>query len=76
MTEEEEIISGAEEEEEQETWEDNTLNRDDIINATAHYIDNLEITTPDIDEIDWDDEKQLTDQIPVTIDATKLIYKY
>ena len=63
---EEEIIPSAEEEsdfeEEEEIWPDNTTNREEIINATPQtfediedYIDNLEITTPDIDEINWDD---------------------
>ena len=72
MTEEEEIISGAEEEsefeEEEEIWEDNTLNRDDIINATAQsfediedYIDNLDISAPDVASVDWDDPDLGTD---------------
>ena len=81
MTEEEEIISGAEEEEEEEIWEDNTLNRDDIINATAQsfediedYIDNLDISAPEAASVDWDDPDQISEQILVTIDATKLIY--
>ena len=82
---EEEIISGAEEEsdfeEEEDIWPDNTTNREEIINATPQsfediedYINNLEISTPDIDEVNWDDEEQLIDHIPVTLDATKLIY--
>ena len=56
-------------EEEEEIWSDNTKNHEEILNATAQsfeyiedYIDNLDISAPDIDEINWNDEEQLIDQ--------------
>ena len=76
---EESIIE--EEEEEEEVWEDNTLNRDDIINATANlwedlddYITNLEIPSTDLPSVDWDDPDSLAAQTAVAIDATKYMY--
>ena len=70
-----------EEEEEEEHYEDNTQYRDDILQTqpTTYdewitYINNLEINTPDIPDVDFTDENDIFAHIPVIIDACKYIY--
>ena len=69
------------EEEEESPYTDNTTNRDDIINAQPgdydawiNGLNGLDISTPSIPSIDFSDENQIYQQIPLTIDATKLMY--
>ena len=69
------------EEEEESPYTDNTGNRDDIINAQPgdynawiNGLNDLDVSTPSIPNIDFSDENQIYEQIPITIDATKLIY--
>ena len=66
---------------EEEDWPDNTTNRDDIINAQGkdysewiEDINDLEINSPDIPTINFNDQNQIYSYIPVAIDATKYIY--
>ena len=69
------------EEEEEEKLPDNTTNRDDILNSQPknynewiEYINNLEITVPDVPDIDFNDEQQIFSHIPILIDACQCIY--
>ena len=69
------------EEEEEEHYEDNTQYRDDILQSQPKtydewitYINNLEINTPEIPDVDFNDENEIFAHIPVIIDACKYIY--
>ena len=68
-------------EEEEEELPDNTTNRDDILNSQPkdynewiEYINNLEITVPDVQDIDFNDEEEIFAHIPIIIDACQYIY--
>ena len=68
-------------EEEEEELPDNTTNRDDILNSQPkdynewiEYINNLEITVPDVPDIDFNDEEEIFAHIPIIIDACQYIY--
>ena len=68
-------------EEEEEELPDNTTNRNDILNSQPkdynewiEYINNLEITVPDVQDIDFNDEEEIFAHIPIIIDACQYIY--
>ena len=79
-----EVETVGEEEEtnlEVEVWEDNITTREEILNATANllkdlddYIRNLEIPSTDLTSVEWDDPNDFIAQTAVTINATKYIY--
>ena len=81
VTEEEPVENpNPEEEEEEEKWDD-TAHRNEIANAKPtdlsglrEQLDNLEITVPDVPQIDFSDPNQIYAQIPIALDATKYIY--
>ena len=79
---EEPIIEEEEkEEEEEEHYEDNTGQRDEILQSQPKnydewiaYINNLQIKVPEIPDIDFTDEEEIFAHIPIIIDACKYIY--
>ena len=68
-------------EEEDSPFEDNTGNRDEILNAKPgdynawlEELNNMDVSTPNIPNINFGDEEQIYERIPLVIDSTKLIY--
>ena len=69
------------EEEEEDPFEDNTGNRDDILNAKPgdynawlDALNGMDVSAPTIPNIDFGDEEQIYARIPLVIDSTKLLY--
>ena len=90
MTEQEPVITEEEdkqepvvpvEEEEEEKPDPDLEHREDVINSTPQsyeewiaYVNNIEVSTPEIEDIDLGDTEEVYTRIPSTIDATKYIY--
>ena len=90
MTEETETIITEEEdkqepiiptEEEEEKPDPEYEHRENVINSTPQsyeewvaYVNNIEVSIPEIEDIDLGDTEEIYKRIPSTIDATKYIY--
>lgn len=79
--EEEQPLEPVPEEEEENPFEDNTGNRDDILNAKSgdynawlEELNNMDVSTPNIPNINFGDEEQIYERLPLVVDSTKLIY--